>query len=97
MEGDGVHRPGVHEQDSHPRGVDNGVAGQVFHPGMDPGVLLDEQPVTEQSPLLEQVVDKIPGEIHQFVDRRFNSWSRHSSILLPGTDSLVEPAGVSWP
>jgi hypothetical protein len=34
-----------------------------------------EQPVTEQAPLFEQVVDNIPGEIHLFLDRRLKSWS----------------------
>jgi hypothetical protein len=32
---------------------------------------------------------------HQFVDRRLNSWSRHRTRVLPGTDSLVELAGLS--
>jgi hypothetical protein len=95
MEDDGVHRPGVHKQDRDRPGVDHRVPGEVFHPGMDPGVLLDEQPVAEQAPLLEQVIDNIPGKIHEFVDRRLNSWSRHKSMVRPGTDSLVEPAGVS--
>ncbi|MGM9474227.1 hypothetical protein ACS5PJ_19740 [Pseudarthrobacter sp. YS3] len=62
---------------------------------MDPGERCDVEPVTEQAPILEQVVDNIPGEIHQFVDRRLNRWSRHKSTVLPGTDSPVELAGVS--
>ena len=95
MEDDGVHEPGIHEQDRDRPGVNHRVPGHFFHPGMDPGVLLDEQPVPERAPLLEQVVDNIPGEIHQFVDRRLNRWSRHSSMVLPGPDSLVEPVGVS--
>lgn len=93
MEGNGVHGPGVNEQNRHIPGVDHGVASQVFDPGMDPGVLIDEQSVTEQSPLLEQVVDNIPGQIHQFVDCRLNSWSRHRTMVLPGTDSLVDDGG----
>jgi hypothetical protein len=52
VERDGVHGPGVHEQDRDRSVVDHCVAGEVFHPGMDPGELLDEQPVGEQ------VVDK---------------------------------------
>lgn len=30
------------------------------------------------NPLLEQVVDNISGELHQFVDRRLHSWSCHT-------------------
>jgi hypothetical protein len=62
---------------------------------MDPGVLLDKQSVTEQAPLIEQVVDKIPGEIHQFMDGRLYRWSRHISMVLLGIDSLAEPGRVS--
>jgi hypothetical protein len=69
VEGDGVHRPRLHEQDRNLPGVDHRVAGELFHPGMDPGVLLDEQPVTEQAPLLEQVIDNIPG-LFVAADRR---------------------------
>lgn len=101
VEDDGVHRPSVHEQDSDRPGVDDGVAGEIFHPGLDPGVLLDEQTVPQQPPLLEQVIDKILSEIHQFMDRRLNRWSRHKTMVLPGTDRIAEPIGVSckdaWP
>jgi len=95
VEGNGIHRPCVHEQDGDFPGVDHRVPGKVLHPGTDPGMLLDEQPVTEQATLIEQVVDKIPREIHEFMDGRLNRWSRYSSMVLPGTDSLAEPAGVS--
>lgn len=57
VEGDGVHRPGVEEEHCHKAGVNDGVAGGPVQPGVDPRVLLDEQPITEQSPLPEQVVD----------------------------------------
>lgn len=50
----------------------------------------------EQAPLLEQVLDNVPGEIHHFADRRLNSWSRHSSMVSPGNDTLAGPNGASW-
>ena len=43
----------------------------------------------------EQVVDKIPGEIHQIVDRSFHCWRRHAAMIPPGTDGVVERSGVS--
>jgi hypothetical protein len=95
MERDGVHGPGVHEQDRDRPGVHHRVARGPVHLGMDPGVLLDKQSVTEQAPLIEQVVDKIPGEIHQFMDGRLYRWSRHISMVLLGIDSLAEPGRVS--
>lgn len=73
MEADGVHRPGVHEQDCDLPVMDHGVAGEVFHPGMDPGVVMDFQPVTEQAPLLEKVVDNIPW-------RSISSWIAASTV-----------------
>ena len=48
----------------------HGVAGLAFHQGMNPGVLLDDQPVAKQTPLLKKVLDNIPDEIHPFMDRR---------------------------
>lgn len=72
------------------------VPGEPLKPGVDARVLLDEQSVAEQAPLLKQVIDNIPREIHQFMDRSLNSWSRHSSMVLPGAESLVEPVGVSF-
>lgn len=95
VEHDGVYRAGVYEQDSQSPGVDHGVPDRPVQPGVDSGVLLDEEPVTEQIPLLEQVVDHIPDEIHQFMDRCVHRWCRHRSIILPGTDSNAEPFGVS--
>jgi hypothetical protein len=50
---DGVHRSGVHEQDRDRPGMDDRVAGEVLHPGVDSGVLLEEHSVAEQ------VVDKL--------------------------------------
>jgi hypothetical protein len=41
-----------------------------------PVYVLDEEPDTEQSPLGQQVVDNIPGEIHQLMDRRLHCWGR---------------------
>lgn len=49
MERDGIHWPGVHEQDCDLTGMDYGVAGRAFDPGMDPGILLDELSVAEQT------------------------------------------------
>lgn len=95
MEHDGVHRAAVHEQDSQSPGVDHGVPDRPVQPGVDSRVLLDEEPVTEQIPLFEQVVDHIPAKIHQFMDRCVHRWCRHRSIILPGTDSDAEPFGVS--
>jgi hypothetical protein len=65
VEHDGVNRPGVTEQDRDRPGVDHRLPSGVFQPGMDPCALLDVQPITEQTPLLERVVDNIPAEIHQ--------------------------------
>lgn len=62
---------------------------------MDDRVLLDEQTGLEQPPLLEEVVDNIPGEIHQLVDRRLHGWSRHTSMVLRGCHILREARGVS--
>lgn len=49
MERDGIYWPGVHEQDCDLAGMDYGVAGRAFDPGMDPGILLDELSVAEQT------------------------------------------------
>ncbi|GAC1453589.1 MAG: hypothetical protein PVSMB10_11240 [Pseudarthrobacter sp.] len=82
MERNGVHRTGIDEQGDLAR-VHDRVADGSVHPGVDPGELLDEQPVPEQATLLEQVIDDMPGEFHQFMDGRLNSWSRHNSIVFP--------------
>jgi hypothetical protein len=42
VEGDGVHGPGVDEQDGDRPGVDHRVARGPVEPGVDAGVLLDE-------------------------------------------------------
>jgi hypothetical protein len=62
---------------------------------MDAGVVPDIEPVTGESPFREQVVDKIPGEIYQFVDGRFNSCGRHTSMAHPGTNRTRQSVGVS--
>lgn len=49
MERDGIYWPGVHEQDCDLAGMDYGVAARAFNPGMDPGILLDELSVAEQT------------------------------------------------
>lgn len=54
---------------------------------MHASVLLDEQPVTEQATLIEQVIDKIPGEIHEFMDRS----STVGAIMVPWSSRV--PAG----
>lgn len=72
MERDGVNGPRVHEQHCNLLGVNHRVAGGPVQPGVDSGLFPDEQAVTEQSPLLKQVVNNIPGEIHQFTDRRLH-------------------------
>jgi hypothetical protein len=82
--------PCVDEQDRHRPGVDHGVPGRSVQPGVDPGVLIDDQSVAEQALLLEEVIDNIPGEIHQFMDRRLHCWSGHESMVLLGTDSFAE-------
>lgn len=92
MEGDGVHGPGVDKQNRHHPRVDHGVPGRSVQPGVDPGVLIDEQSVAVQALLLEQVLDNIPGEIHQFMDRRLHCWSGHESMVLLGTDRFAEKA-----
>ena len=53
-------------------------------------MLLDVQPVTEKSPLREQLVDNIPGAIHQVIDRCFHCWSRHRTMVLLANDSLED-------
>ncbi|MEW1921943.1 hypothetical protein [Pseudarthrobacter oxydans] len=83
VEGDGVHRPDVHKWDSHVPGLNGGVPGETVKPKVDADEVLDEQPVTEQAPHRGQVIDKIPSEIHQFMDRRLNSWSRLNTMVLP--------------
>lgn len=65
-----------------------------FQPGMHSGGFSDVQPVTGQPRLLEQVVDNIPREIHQVVDRRFHCRSRDAAMIPPGTDSVMELSGV---
>lgn len=47
-------------------------------------------------PLFEQVLDKIAGEVHQFVDRGFHRWSSHSTVVLRGIDRMGG-AGCSVP
>lgn len=83
VEGDGVHGPGVHEQDSDSPGVDHGEAREVFHPGMNPGVFLDEQPFTEQ------VIDNRPGEI-------ISSWIAASTVVAVIGPWCFRARLVSW-
>lgn len=93
MEGNGIHRPRVHKKHSYRLRMDDGVPGRAVQPGMDASELLNEQSVTEQPPLLEQVVDNIPGEIQLFMDRRFHRRSRHASIVLPGANGTADKSG----
>ena len=89
VEGDGVHGPGVHEQDRNRPGVDHRVPGEVLHPGMDPGVFIDERPVPEQAPLLEQVINNIPGEI-------ISSWIAASTVGAVIGPGCFRARIVSW-
>jgi hypothetical protein len=90
VEHDRVHRAGVLEQHRHGPGVDHCVPDEAVHPGMDPGVLLDVQPIAEQPALRQQVIDNIPGPIHEIVDRRFHRWSRHRVMIPPAADRVAE-------
>src|SRR6478672_10329613 len=93
VERDGIYWPGVHEERCNVQGVNHGVPHGPVEPGVYSGELFHEQPLTEQAALSKQVIDKIPGEIHQLMDGCVHCWSCHASMVLPGTDRVADDPG----